>query len=328
MLDPVKNFAKVTVSTGYDSTATSIDLVTGDGAKLPDPATEGAFNLVWWNATDYPDPADDPNVEIVRVTAKSGDTLTITRGQEGTSAQNHNTAGKAYKMILAPTKKMIDDIGNSLVSALNDLGDVSISTPSAGQYFRYDGANWVNSAIQLADLPAISLNDLSDVSITSPADGEVLTYNATTGQWENQTAAGGGFTSRVRAHKTTNQNISDRTWTKVTFQAVDYDGNSEYNTSQHRFVASEGGYYLVHASLKIYDQGQYGKVVAIYKNGTKYSAFRFYSSYNWGGGIQITDIVPLSANDYIEIWVYFENGVTIYANDGEATTWLAIHRLS
>jgi parallel beta-helix repeat protein len=131
MLDPVRNFAKVTVSQGYDSTATQITLVTGDGAKLPDPATEGAFNLVWYNDTDYKDPADDPYVEIVRVTTKSGDTLTIQRGQEGTSAQNHNLSGKTYKMVLGLTKKTMDDIQNlpkrtaTLIVAANDSKDKS-----------------------------------------------------------------------------------------------------------------------------------------------------------------------------------------------------------
>ena len=111
-LDPVKNFAKVIVSTGYDDSATSIVLETDEGAKLPAPATDGAFNVVWYNSSDYGDPGDDPNVEIVRVTARSTDTLTITRAQEGTTAKTHNTAGKVYKMILAMTKKMIDDIPN------------------------------------------------------------------------------------------------------------------------------------------------------------------------------------------------------------------------
>lgn len=110
MLDPVKNFAKVTVSTGYDNLATSIVLSSGHGAKLPDPATDGSFNLVWWNSTDFSDPADDSNNEIVRCTARSTDTLTITRAQEGTSATNKNTGGKTYKMILAPTKKLRDDV--------------------------------------------------------------------------------------------------------------------------------------------------------------------------------------------------------------------------
>lgn len=104
MIDPVKNFAKATVSTTYDASATSIVLTSGHGAKFPAPSTDGAFNLVWWNSTDYPDPADDPNVEIVRVTARSTDTLTVTRAQEGTSASTKNTGGKVYKMMLAITK--------------------------------------------------------------------------------------------------------------------------------------------------------------------------------------------------------------------------------
>ena len=111
-LDAVKNFAKVTVSTGYDASATSVDLSSGHGAKLPAPATDGLFNLVWWNYTDYPDPSDDPNVEIVRVTARSTDTLTITRAQEGTSASTHNTGGKTYKMALCATAKTITDIAD------------------------------------------------------------------------------------------------------------------------------------------------------------------------------------------------------------------------
>jgi hypothetical protein len=103
-MDNAKNFAKVTVSTGYDAAATSIVLVSGDGAKLPTPP----FNVVWWNYTDYPDPSDDPNKEIVRVTAISTDTLTVTRAQEGTSASTKNTSGKTYKMIAGITAKVIN----------------------------------------------------------------------------------------------------------------------------------------------------------------------------------------------------------------------------
>lgn len=110
MVDPVKNFAKVTVSIPYDNLATSILLNSGDGIKLPYPSTDGAFNLVWWNSTDYPDPSDDPNKEIVRCTAISTDTLTVTRAQESTSATNKNTVGKTYKMVLSTTAKTITDL--------------------------------------------------------------------------------------------------------------------------------------------------------------------------------------------------------------------------
>lgn len=113
ILDPATNFAKVTASTGYAAGATSIVLESGDGALLPTTA-EGDFNLVYWCSSDYYDPADDPDKEIIRVTARSTDTLTVTRGQEGTSAADHNTGGKTYQLILAVTEKMINDIDTNL----------------------------------------------------------------------------------------------------------------------------------------------------------------------------------------------------------------------
>jgi hypothetical protein len=110
-LDNVANFAKVTVSTGYGSSDTTIVLNSGDGSKL----TSAPFNMTWWNSTDYPDPSDDPNAEIVRVTVISGDTLTITRAAEGPrSASTKNIADKVYQMMLGITAKMITDIGANL----------------------------------------------------------------------------------------------------------------------------------------------------------------------------------------------------------------------
>ena len=103
-MDTFKNFAKVTVSTGYDASATSIVLSGGHGAKLPTPP----FNATWYNSTDYPDPSDDPNVEIVRVTAIATDTLTVTRAQESTSASTKNTASKTYKMVAGLTAKTLN----------------------------------------------------------------------------------------------------------------------------------------------------------------------------------------------------------------------------
>jgi len=113
-LPPVTNFAKVTLSTGYDSSATTIVLLSGHGSKLP---STFPFPLVWWNATDYGAPEDDPFVEVVSVTNRSGDTLTVVRAQEGTSAVNHNTGGKTYRMVLTLTKAMWDAIRTDIAAA-------------------------------------------------------------------------------------------------------------------------------------------------------------------------------------------------------------------
>lgn len=119
-LDPTKNFSISEVSTTYNASATSIDLVSGGTARFPDPATDGAFNVTWWDSENYSNPSLDPNREIVRVTAKSGDTWTITRAQEGTTASVKNTG--ITSVILAITKKTIDDIDTHIDNTSNPHG--------------------------------------------------------------------------------------------------------------------------------------------------------------------------------------------------------------
>jgi hypothetical protein len=116
-LDNAVNFGKVTVSTGYDASAVSVVLIGGDGLKLP----TVPFNATWWNATDYPDPTDDPNREIVRVTVIATDTLTVTRAQESTSASTKNTSAKTYKMVAALTAKFINTDLAALVLPVTDV---------------------------------------------------------------------------------------------------------------------------------------------------------------------------------------------------------------
>jgi hypothetical protein len=121
-LDPVRNFAICTVSQGYAAGVTLIALASGHGARLPQPSTDGAFNFVWWNDTDYPGMRNaagdlDPFIEIGRCTVRTADILsTIVRAQEGTSDVDHNISGKTYKILLSVTKKMIDDIRSSVIT--------------------------------------------------------------------------------------------------------------------------------------------------------------------------------------------------------------------
>src|ERR1700693_275133 len=110
-MSQVANWAKVTVLAGHNASDTSIALQSGNGARLP----VAPFNAVWYDSTNYADPSDDPNREIVRVTAGGGggggDTLTVTRNQEGSGASTKNTAGSTYKMIAGFTAKGPEQIG-------------------------------------------------------------------------------------------------------------------------------------------------------------------------------------------------------------------------
>jgi len=107
-LDAVTNFGYATLSAGIDSDDTSITLTTGHGARLP----STAFNAPIWD-TSYSSPTAAYHAgaaEIVRVTARSTDTLTVTRAQEGTTARSFNTSGRTYAIGVALTKATYDQL--------------------------------------------------------------------------------------------------------------------------------------------------------------------------------------------------------------------------
>lgn len=178
-IDPAANFANAAVSTGYDAAATSITLSTGKGALFPVPADSGAYNVVWWNATDYSNPSNDPNVEVVRVTARSGDVLTVTRAQEGTSATTKNTGGKTYRMSLGMTAKTIIDLrtlfnsmptwdGVSGYLLIDSSGTVVPFRVTSGKLLgRYSSGNWTIQEITIST----GLNLDASGNLTSTATG-------------------------------------------------------------------------------------------------------------------------------------------------------------
>lgn len=98
-----KNFPKGTVLTAPSPTTsgTSLILNSGQGALFPDPATEGGRFPV----TIYPAGSDPSvtNAEVAIVTAISGDTLTIIRAQEGTSARDVQVGDRVHGGVTAYT---------------------------------------------------------------------------------------------------------------------------------------------------------------------------------------------------------------------------------
>ena len=174
MATPVTNFGKVTVSTGYDAAATTIVLNTGHGSRLP---STFPYPLTWWDASTYSDAADDTNREIVKVTNRVGDTLTVVRGHESTTASVKNVAGKTYKLVLGITKAMWDGLfTNSLSQSFRRLrvqthpdSDKALSQVlfSADAIVMDDGQevrDWSNIAVNLAASGANGLDTGSEAA--------------------------------------------------------------------------------------------------------------------------------------------------------------------
>jgi len=80
----VKNFAISELASGVDNVITTWVLKTGDGAKFP---TSGDFHVAC-------------ETEIALCTARSGDSLTVTRGQDNTTAAAHS-AGRLVGLVLS-----------------------------------------------------------------------------------------------------------------------------------------------------------------------------------------------------------------------------------
>lgn len=93
------NGAVTTISASINATATQIVLAGGTGELFP-AAVDGK---TWFFGTLYD---ADNNVEIVKVTQRSGDTLTVLRGQDGTTAHKYD-AGAGFD--LRPTAALFND---------------------------------------------------------------------------------------------------------------------------------------------------------------------------------------------------------------------------
>lgn len=232
-LDQVLNGVEVTLSTGYDNAATTVVLSTGDGAKLPDP-TAGNYNLVWFNSTDYKRPFDDPNVEIIRVTSKSTDSLSIVRPAAGNSyngegsantAKTHNTGGKTYKMILGLTRKMIEDIDSKLKTinetdlSLTDITTANVSITKHGLMPKlpndtakfFDGTGSYDT-IKDTDLV---LSDVTNNNVSTSAHGfvpkapnDTTKYLRGDGTWAQPS---GGGTSIIQIIKIADETVNNST---------------------------------------------------------------------------------------------------------------------
>jgi hypothetical protein len=73
-----KNNASGTLSAEMTAIATSFALGVGEGNAFPNPTSGQSFMVTLQNGA---------NIEIMEVTARSGDTFTVVRAQEGTTAQ-------------------------------------------------------------------------------------------------------------------------------------------------------------------------------------------------------------------------------------------------
>jgi hypothetical protein len=88
------NNAATTLASGITNVATTLTVATGTGALFPSPTAPDVFYVTLENAAGT-------TREIVQVTARSTDTFTIVRAQEGTTGTAFSAADKVELRLTA-----------------------------------------------------------------------------------------------------------------------------------------------------------------------------------------------------------------------------------
>jgi hypothetical protein len=106
------------------------------------------------------------------------------------------------------------------------------------------------------------------------------------------------------------QSIANTTYTKIAFSAELFDTNSNYDTTNYRFLPTVAGYYQINATINFSSAVGGAGFIAIYKNGTIYcqgTATALNAGVTQNG--VVSQLVSLNGStDYIEIYGYQSSG--------------------
>jgi hypothetical protein len=142
---------QTTLASGISNTATTMTVATGTGSALMGGVTLATGNIDQFTVALDPDTQSE---EIVFVTAVSSDTLTIVRGQAGSSAITHS-GGATVKHVLTSSDLTAFEAG------LNETIPLNTQT----------GTTYTLVAADAGDL--VTLTNSSPITVTVPTNASV-----------------------------------------------------------------------------------------------------------------------------------------------------------
>ena len=165
--------------------ATTLNLQSGQGANFP---SSGVFLITVWDFTSYPNPGDDPNMEIMEVTSRSTDALTVVRAKESTSDVEHSqgvrvemliTAGfftdPTYGLDAAISPNFVDDeTPSGSINGVNKTFTLANTPSSTALHLILQGTELLNGS---SNPNGYSLSGLTITTVTAPPKGAHLRAN-------------------------------------------------------------------------------------------------------------------------------------------------------
>lgn len=133
------NNADSTLAAPVSNVALSIQVAAGEGDRFPSPTGGDYFNLTLCKVTG----GVENTIEIVQVTARSDDILTIVRAQEGTTAGTYTTGDRvSLRFTAAPANEFADHVADDAnphaTTAVQVGAEPTITGGTTAQYWRGD----------------------------------------------------------------------------------------------------------------------------------------------------------------------------------------------
>jgi hypothetical protein len=228
----ITNNASGTLAAAITSGATTLTLTSGQGALFP---TLGVGDYCWCTLVDTSN-----NVEIIKVTARSTDTLTMTRGQDNTTAQAFAINDR---LELRPTAALFAEFADPAMG-----GDLT-GTASNAQI----AANAVGLAEMAGgtDGNLITYDASGDPAyVTTGTSGQVLTSGGVGVAPTFQTAAGGGLYASVaviqdqKASGTSGGTFTGGAWRTRDLNTEVSDTDGIVSIASNQFTLQTGTYTL------------------------------------------------------------------------------------
>jgi len=145
--------------------------------------------------------------------------------------------------------------------------------------------------------------------------------------------SGGGssFLSQGKVYFDGNQVVPAAVPTKITFNCVSFDNNSEWDVMNNRFVVKETGIYCVIGCILYPNLETVGGLQLLKNVGSPpdEGALFVWIGDTSGSGRQIQGVTTaqLNAGDYVEMWGTHMKFPSITLFGGESNTFLGIHRI-
>lgn len=246
------------------------------------------------------------NKEIVKITARTGTTCTIVRGEESTTAATFASGSIVSLRLTAAPLTRYEAVNEFLTGDGTDLelkGDLIPDTDEA-----YDIGSSANEINEVFTKDATVSGTLT-VSTLSPA--------------QIDTTAG----TSIIAYMSADQNISSGVSTTIEFDTEAHDALGEFNTTTFIFTPNYTGRYSVSLYVQltsVTDQSLYS--VALLTDGTITNDVFFRASGTTTQTVCMPTMVELTAGEELKVnTVCSTGGYTVLS--GSKYTVLSIHRI-